>query len=325
MARLPFSVVAIAAACFVTAAWAPAQEKSAPQPEATAKSSAPKKETAAQSSEKPAEPAKSAGIGTREPEPWELVVGERVWVRVKAFERLHKMILDRVPLTDEEKKEFADKFADIKKRMIENPRWASRGTPRPLWSKEERAALETKLAEAQAKGDSAAAAELQTEIAKGTSGTEENSHWDWKELAAEVQDTARPEKRDAVVAVVDRWGPLERTMPFDGPIRMLNRALRDPDLKLSEEQRNGVQKALAEAMKELPTDKRSDTKKQEAGAQAKARVMSILNDEQKKILEANVAESERQYAEFLDFKRRFHRQGMTQPTRIKSDGASTEN
>lgn len=335
---LRLTMVHIAVAVLVTAGWAWAQDKPDPKSEpspatgkappaentlaeapgaATGQDSSPSSETG---------PFKAAG---REVEPWELQVGERVWLRIQEYKRLQAMILERLELTAEDKKAINNKFAEIQSRMIEDKQMAIQLRPNRLWTPEELAELEVRLSEAQSAGDTKAAEKIQLEIARGSHGTDENLTVNQVAILDEVREVTRPELRESLDTVISRWTWLERGAPYDGPVRMLNRASRDPDLKLSDEQREAVRAAISTALNEIPTHKRSEANKKEAAEKAYSAVMKVLNNEQSKIVDRNIAAFQHQLQEQQDVKQlrlRYGNIGKNRPEQAKAlkDSGSEE-
>jgi hypothetical protein len=112
-------------------------------------------------------------------------------------------------------------------------------------------------------------------------------HFDFVDtVAAEM----KPEQRERFYDTIRRWRTLEpgRTSR-DAPIRVLRRALRDPELGLPPERRDTVDKIVVAAMKSVPIRERDPAALAEAEAKARAEVLERLTDEERTKLQSTLA------------------------------------
>ncbi len=235
-----------------------------------------------------------------EPAPEELALGPRKWRGLRKVERLRDAIFERINLTPRQKADLAVVFARAFQEAHENPRWwAPSPRPYPTLGNKERAELERQLATAEKAGDHKAAEKIRFNIAKGTVGATASLPPSTQDvLIADLTKCLNPDQVDAFNATVERWRVLESRLPRDGPLRMLRRALADPDLGLSAEVHQKVDGIMERAYQALPSSgKRTPESKSAAAKGARAEILAIVDSKQKAIVEAHLAQFARQQAE----------------------------
>jgi len=160
-------------------------------------------------------------------------LGAHPWQRVRQFDRLHKEIEKRVKLSPEQKDLVRSKFEQIYAQMLKYPMRSAWGSFRyRKLSDEERHNLENELTTAEAAGDKARSEEIRTRMLKGTYGTEQNMAPPIDLTLLDIKDSLDPDQRETFQYLFDRWFVVEPRDPFDVSLRMLGRAIKDPDLKL---------------------------------------------------------------------------------------------
>jgi len=108
-------------------------------------------------------------------------------------------------------------------------------------------------------------------------------------FVGEVGSLLKPDQIDAFKTIEYRWSRLNTRLPGDDALRRLDRALKDPELKFSEE--------MSEKMRQIIVDARQSTGKlgarnpdliEPAAEKAKEKAFAMLTPEQKKIVESTL-------------------------------------
>ncbi len=205
----------------------------------------------------------------------------RVWRRTRSFMQLERGILEGVKLDDAQRETVKKAFADLYGRMKSNPSNAgfttgvySAYTPAEL--KVQRARV--KAAESAGKKDLVKV--LEAEIEKHTVGTAANFRPVPEDILPELAAQMRGEQIVAFQKVSARWTALKPRGPIDGPIRMLIRGIKDPELGLSAEDQAAAYAILGEAQTES-RKVHNQANIAKYSAQAREKILKLLKGEQR--------------------------------------------
>lgn len=106
----------------------------------------------------------------------------------------------------------------------------------------------------------------------------------------ELGSVMKPDQFRAYVDVVARWRKLHPRVPGDDAYRRLYRAVDDPDLKVTEEQKQFIDAVLSAARKRMgPPGERKVEQTELEAQKAKEEIFTKLTDEQKKQVEKTIA------------------------------------
>lgn len=227
-----------------------------------------------------------------------------IWKRTHEFNRQHRAILERVTLTEAQKRHIHQKFEQFCQSIRENRLLSRRdGIIRPVLTDEERSRLDGELAEAQAAGNSELASTILKQILQGTLGAEENRLPTIDEQIIEIGNDLEPDQREAFQAAVKRQQGLEWEGAFDVHFMTFIRASKDPDLAPSREQQEKLNQVIEELFTEFRANMPPVRRSREMAEKAKAAVFPILTETQRQHIERLVAEMEEQNARFDQYKR----------------------
>jgi len=220
-------------------------------------------------------------------------LGAHPWQRARQFHRLQQEIEKRVKLTPAQKGLVNDRFEQIYAQMLKYPiRSAWGGYRYRKLSDEERHNFENELKVAEAAGDTARAEKIRARIAMGTFGSDPNIAPPLDYAVLSLKSSLDPDQQETFQYVYDRWFGLEARAPFDITLRMLNRAIKDPDLKLDPEIQKKAQLVIEETYAALPPASERRKVVGKAGEEAKEKILALLPAEQRVAVEKSVAEAE---------------------------------
>lgn len=231
------------------------------------------------------EPAAKPKTGAASPEALKVDVSLNVWKRTRSFQRLERAIFDGVKLDESQKSLVKSAFEALYTGMRENPNNARRypQTYRVL-SEDERMSREADLAAAEKAGNEKLVREIKADIAKHTAGTDENFTRIPEDIVGELRPLLKDPQKADYERVAARWTALEVGGPFEGPVRMLIRCVKDPELKLNPTQRLAAETILGETM--LAVRKNRDPQNiAELAAKARLKLRDELTNEQRDHME----------------------------------------
>jgi hypothetical protein len=224
-------------------------------------------------------------------------IGPHQWQRIRQINRWHKEIEKRVKLSDEQRAMLLQRFQKIYATIAAHPiRAGWGGFNYPKMPAEEREKLEMEVMQAEASGDQARSEEIRSRILQGAFGSEQNMAPAIEAVVFPLKDKLDPDQHEVFQYVFERWYAMEPRSPLDVPLRMLNRSLRDPDLKLTPEVQKKAQTIVEETSASLPPPPERRQKMVKATEEAKAKILAMLNPEQAAILENNYAQAEQERA-----------------------------
>lgn len=219
------------------------------------------------------------------------VEGPRLKFKVAKINSLRKMVEEKVDLNPAQKgivrKLFNDYISDLKANVPtkQNRTVTKRNKIYPPTVEQ----LEEDLADARKKGDVAKAAEIERQItlAKKTLTTPVD---DQTYLLLEaIKKELKPDQLAQFEKVVERWHAISPRGPRTGSFQQLRRALADPEVGMSEEQKKATDAILQDTLKEVRMGgSRSPEKMEESVTKARIAIFEKLTPEQQMKVNANL-------------------------------------
>jgi len=204
-----------------------------------------------------------------------------VWKRIRSFQSLERAILAGVKLDAGQRSSVTKAFEGLYRGMRNDPQKAS-FYPRayPVYDAEKLKKRKVALKEAKKAGDEKLRKKIKADIDKHTIGSEANLSPIAEDIATDLASVMRGNQIADYKRVVDRWRALKARGPFDGPIRMMIRAVQDPELKMDAEQRLAVEYVLADTQLALRKN-RDPENVVKLATSAREKIIKILKSEQR--------------------------------------------
>jgi hypothetical protein len=219
----------------------------------------------------------------------------RVYRRLRVFMNLERAILSGVKLDASQRSEVKKRFAALYRQMKDDPRKASFFPEAySTYSDTELKSRRADLAAARKAKNGKLEREILADIDKHTVGHESNLTPGVAGIIDDLSPLMKGNQLSAYKRIVDRWSKLTPTGPFNGPFRMLFRAIQDPELKLSKEQEKPVYRLLNEANAEVRAD-RDPASVAKVSASLRAKIMKILKTDQRTHFDRTLRELAQEY------------------------------
>jgi len=205
----------------------------------------------------------------------------RVWRRTRSMEKLERAILTGVKLDDAQRTTVKKAFTKLYKVMRDNPRRASfYPQAYEAYSGEKLKSRKDDLKRANKAGDRKLAKEIEADIKKHTVGSETNLTPVPEDIIPELAKVMRGDQISAYQKITARWVTLRPRGPMDGPFRMILRAIKDPELKLSAEQNEASYNLLGEIQMQVRKNHDPDNVAK-LSVLARDKVMKLLKGDQR--------------------------------------------
>ncbi len=229
-------------------------------------------------------------------------VGPLVFRRLQQYRQFRTDLFADVPMSQEEKDAVSKTFEQFFQEMRENVMLATRYYGRPTIDPQQREALKKQRDDAIARGDTEEATRLATRIYEGSAMNEGNIVSTIDVFLERLEPNFKPDQREAYEAVVTRWKTIESDLPLDGAIRMLERSLKDSKLKLSDQQRQNIDKILKKTKNKRPRGRRFVEVWKKLADKALSQIAKQLDSRQNAQLTSTYTAFQKRWDALVEFK-----------------------
>jgi Spy/CpxP family protein refolding chaperone len=225
----------------------------------------------------------------RGPQPFEAPASRRT---VSRLTRLREEIKEKLDLTAEQEKQIGD-LVDDHIRSIEEQR-EQRGRSRIKETDlEELKTLRNQMKEARKTGDTEAARRIRTEMTEKARSLRQPIGPSTSQLIEKIAGQLEEGQLRTFEEIVRRFRLDDAPHYRGGPLRTLLRAVRDPELALTDEQRREVRETVRRTITAVPPDERRGERMDETAKKLQAEISELLTAEQRAKLEAALKAAER--------------------------------
>ena len=205
--------------------------------------------------------------------------------------KLREELFEKLDLTPQQKKAIGDLFDDYIRSINEHEDQRS-GRRVEDTDLAELRALRKQMDEARAAGNKERERELRQQLVDKAQSLRRPEGASTSELIQKTAQQLEDKQLGAFREIVKRFQLDEAHRSRGGPLRTILRAVRDPDLGLTDEQRRKVGEIVREQISAVPTSERRGDRMDKIAEAVRTEVFKLLTPEQKAKLEVRIKAAE---------------------------------